>query len=102
MKRIYATIILCSFIFLNKSFAQQVLPEKITLGAPRVINFQELAQKEALMPPNARHVDLEADEEKHTGIPKAHVVDHPNVTNVELPAAEERSASPSPLTSFNG
>src|ERR1043165_556674 len=97
MKRFYAATILCSIIFLNRSSAQQILPEKITLEAPHVINFQELAQKEAQLPPIARHIDVEADEEKHSGIPKAHAVDHPNVTKVELPTANERAASPSPL-----
>jgi len=92
-----------SFTLHQLSFAQKITSEKIPLSSPGVINFTTLAEHEKLVPPIALAPrNVEADEEEHKGIPKKHVVEQAVVTNIELPAAQTRTVSPSPTVSFNG
>src|SRR4051812_31522759 len=109
MMKIKYLIFSVSFLFcsalLIHSASGQITQTTIPVAKIGVINFQDLAEREALNPPKTKaRRDVEADEEKHRGIPKNRALPTDAVrTEIELPQTSYRSPlSPAATVSFNG
>src|SRR5437763_1226113 len=110
MRKNYFTSIVLGICFsalglMNPATAQKITQTTIPVKGFGVINFHDLAQREAMNPPKVKgHRDMEADEDEHTGVPTNRPLPVDAVhTNIEIPQTSNRSPlSPSATLTFNG
>lgn len=106
MRKLTSTFLAAFLIFLVAApslYAQQMKKSIQEIGPAAIVNFTALAQQELINPPITAPRDAEADEDKHTGIPKKlKVPADATITQIELPTGTLRAQSPSPTLTFNG